>query len=271
MNEIIYNIFEVPKDDKIKKSENGSPKRNNIIIKFGSDNLEFLLDIFNFLEKIYLPQLAIITNAIINGINDNRYLTLIKEKDNENLSKSIFTYIWERECYFNQRGNLINEYSPKTFLPLNDLPCSSLNIMLTGMSRSGKSTLINVLSNKLVSLETPELESVTNEINEYVIYRRANSKDIVKFKFIDTPGLTFIPKDQKYSITNVIDTISKKLKEFEDTNDSIHIIYFLMSGLPNLENLKSFFKFLNDLNCERVKKKIFLKFLFYLYLIEIQV
>ena len=107
--------------------------------------------------------------------------------------------------------------------------------MLTGMSRSGKSTLINVLSNKLVSLETPELESVTNEINEYAIYRRANSKDILKFKFIDT--------------------ISKKLKEFEDTNDSIHIIYFLMSGLPNLENLKPFFKFLNDLNCERVKKK----------------
>ena len=41
--------------------------------------------------------------------------------------------------------------------------------MLTGLSRSGKSTLINVLSEKLVALESPFLESVTNEIREYKV------------------------------------------------------------------------------------------------------
>ena len=63
------------------------------------------------------------------------------------------------------------------------------------MSRSGKNTLINVLSEKLVSLESLELLSVITEINEYVIYKEIQEK-IIKYKFIDTPGLAFIPEEK---------------------------------------------------------------------------
>ena len=102
---------------------------------------------------------------------------------------------------FNQRGNLINEYSPENIIPIKDLPSSSLNIMLTGMSRAGKSTLINILSKKLISLETPELTSVINEIKEYIIYREikeeGKEKEIIKLNFIDTPGIIIDPKDSK--------------------------------------------------------------------------
>ena len=59
--------------------------------------------------------------------------------------------------------------------------------MLTGISRSGKSTLINILSEKLISLETPEFLSVTTEINEYIIYKEIKKDTIIKLKFIDTP------------------------------------------------------------------------------------
>lgn len=104
-----------------------------------------------------MPQIAIITNSEVRGIQDNRFLTIIKENIQTKLYKNIFNYLWERECYFNQRGNLVNEYSPDNLIPSEDLTSSSLNIMLTGMSRAGKSTLINILSEKLVSLETPEL------------------------------------------------------------------------------------------------------------------
>ena len=51
---------------------------------------------------------------------------------------------------------MINEYSPEYLNPSKDLLYSSLNIMLTGMLISGKSTLINVLSEKLFSLESPK-------------------------------------------------------------------------------------------------------------------
>ena len=123
-------------------------------------------------------------------------------------------YLWERECYFNKRGILINQISPENVISSKDLPNSSLNIMLTGLSRSGKSTLINILAEKLVSLETPEFKSVTKDINEYTIYRdiiKGNEKETIKLKFIDTPGLIFDPKENKNDKTKkVIELIEKK-------------------------------------------------------------
>lgn len=168
---IFYKIFEIPKNNE--KIEKKKFSNNNIIIIFGSKNADFLLECTYLLSRVYLPQIAVITNKNIKGIQDNRFLTIIRhnKEQMENLYKNIFNYLWERECYFNQRGCLINQFSPENIIPSKDLPSSSLNIMLTGMSRAGKSTLINILSGKLVSLETPEFKSVTEEINEYIIYR----------------------------------------------------------------------------------------------------
>ena len=59
--------------------------------------------------------------------------------------------------------------------------------MLTGISRSGKSTLINVLSEKLVTLESPFLESVTNEIREYKVLVSENGEFLTGLRFFDTP------------------------------------------------------------------------------------
>ena len=87
--------------------------------------------------------------------------------------------------------------------------------MLTGMSRACKSTLINILSKKLVSLETPELTSVTNEIKEYNNYKEikeeGKEKEIIKLNFIDTPGIIIDPKDSKKDKTQeIINSIEKE-------------------------------------------------------------
>ena len=50
------------------------------------------------------------------------------------------------------------------------------------------------------------------------------------------------------------DLITKKLKEYDDSNDSIHIIYFMTAAIPNFESIKPFFQFLDNLNDERNKK-----------------
>ena len=115
----------------------------------------------------------------------------------------------------------------------------------------------------MVSLETLEFKSVTTDINEYIIYRdilKGNKKETIKIKFIDTPGLIF---DQEYKknnkINKVIESIETKIKEYEDTNESIHIIYFFMPDKPNLEQSKTFFEYLNNLNKERINNN-FIKF-----------
>jgi GTP-binding protein EngB required for normal cell division len=267
MDTISYKIFNFPNEEQNIQNNQQNISKNNIIIKFGSNNTDFLLDyIDSFFSKLFIPQIAIITNEEIKGNQNNRFLTIIKEKMHSELYKDIFSYLWERECYFNQRGHLMNEYAPKSHDKIKDLPCSSLNILLTGISRSGKSTFINILSKKLISLETPECLSITREINEFVIYKEVEGQGLIKLKLIDTPGLTIIPEEKKDTTDDVINSIDKKLKEFDDSNESIHIIYFFMIGVTNLEQSKKFFKYLSDLQKERIKK-IFLSFPYYLFLI----
>ena len=257
MDTISYKIFNFPNKEQNIQNNQQNISKNNIIIKFGSNNTDFLLEYIDcFFSKLFIPQIAIITNEEIKGNQNNRFLTVIKEKMHSELYKDIFSYLWERECYFNQRGHLMSEYAPKSHDKIKDLPCSSLNILLTGISRSGKSTFINTLSKKLISLETPECLSVTREINEFVIYKEVEGQGTIKFKLIDTPGLTIIPEENKDTTDDVINSIDKKLKEFDDSNDSIHIIYFFMIGVTNLEQSKKFFKYLSDLQKERVKKNI---------------
>jgi GTPase Era involved in 16S rRNA processing len=203
----------------------------------------------NYYSRALLPQFAIVTNEDITiDLFDNRFFAIIR--DNSQVEKAIFSYIWEKDCYFNQRGCLIDELSPKNLSFDEISSTTSLNIMLTGMSGAGKSTLINVLSKKFVALETLNPESVTTEINEYIIYKKIGDYK-VRFKFIDTPGLIV---DKKINTIDLLkDLITKKLKEYDDSNDSIHIIYFMTAAIPNFESIKPFFQFLDNLNDERKK------------------
>ena len=94
-----------------------------------------------------------------------------------------------------------------------------LNILLAGLSRSGKSCFINRMFNKLVSLEDPENESVTKEINEYCFYSRndqesnKNEKKIELkkgyggIKIFDTPGI---------ANSKVIDSFKQIKGKFDD-------------------------------------------------------
>ena len=109
---------------------------SNIIIIFDSKNSEILLKYTYTFSRLYLPQIAVITNDNIGEIQDNRFLTIIRDNnDKQILYKHIYNYLWERECYFNKRGILINQISPENVISSKDLPNSSLNIMLTGLSR----------------------------------------------------------------------------------------------------------------------------------------
>ena len=247
--------------------------RNYVIIKFGTHNIECLLKLFNDkVSRVYLPQIAIVTDEKINDeysdiLYDNRFITIIHEnKNNKKVTISnIITYLWERENYYNERGNTLNEYSPSKIIDINDEINSFINILVLGISRAGKSTLINLLSRKLVSLESPDVESVTQNINEYVLERTITDGEKkfgkIGIKLIDTPGLKTKKDGKKMDfIKMVIELIKKKMKECEDSKDDIHLIYFVFRNENNnLEDLTQFFKFLQNLNKERIaknKKKI---------------
>ena len=71
---------------KDKNDSKPSSKIKSIIIKFGKTNSNYLINYMNYIPKIYLPQIAIITNEHFDeeeeGLNDNRYLSIIKYNNN---------------------------------------------------------------------------------------------------------------------------------------------------------------------------------------------
>ena len=238
----------------------------NIIVIFGEKNAQYFIDfpLLMKIPKLFLPQVAIITEEDlnipnINFIEDLRYITNIKVKfDNKKeLLKKMLSYMWEKECYYNERGNAICDYSP-TEIDKGIPTKTYLNIIVTGITRSGKSTLINLLSDKLVSLESEILESVTNNIREYCIYHKNEDNFKYGIKIFDTPGLT-IKNENENTIDIVENTIRDKIKECNDSRNDIHMIYFVLNKNSNLESIETFFQFLIDMNNMRIqngKKKI---------------
>ena len=81
MNSILSDIFGIPEgegeeEEEENNSENKTLKtsKNNIIIKFSLNNVGIILDCMDYIQKIYLSQLAIITNDDVREIKDNRFL-----------------------------------------------------------------------------------------------------------------------------------------------------------------------------------------------------
>jgi len=253
--EDLFNSLEkglnIPEEFDEEKNENyidedSRERTRNIVIKFGKKNLHYLINYMNSLSKFYLPQIAIITSEEFDeqneGLDDNRYLTIIKDnKNDEDLLNDIIAYLWSKECYYNERGNILLSQPSIDKNKKKITTNNYINIMITGISRSGKSTLINILSQKLVTLESPFLESVTNKIREYEINASKNGIFQSGIRLIDTPGLTKILKKKIDTIEMVKSSIKNKIKECNDAKDDIHLIYFVLKSCSNLEKLHRFF------------------------------
>ena len=230
--------------------------RYQVILSFGNENTEILSKNFSKLRK---SRMVFIADDLfdLNQKMDRRYATYIICKDNtkEDLNIKIISTLWEIDCCFNEKGNQICRYTPeKIFKALEkDNSIFSINILLTGLSRSGKSTLINLIAGKIIALEADDTESVTKNISEYYIYRDDDKDEHGALKIIDTPGI--VPNqnannlEYKEAEKKVINMIKEQDKNFEN---QIHFIFFVLRKGDSLEgeNINELFKALNESKCQ---------------------
>ena len=258
-NDILNDLMKSIKDNK---------NKNNIVIKFGqkyakafrilSNNFDtdhpFIL--FNFSENDEIE------NGFFEKFKYPQYISYIKDKYDPNTPDlnyhKIISYIWERDCYYNERGNSSCPYSPANLLYKPSKGFIFCNILLIGESRAGKSTFINRLFNKYISHESAKFESTTKEITYYEfsfqdVQEEKDKNKLIKngyglIRVLDTPGLV---------LTEDLDASSKIIEKLNKEFDNIHMIYFFLKGQSNIEQSLNLLKYIKNKNIEREKNKAY--------------
>ena len=247
---------EIKEDRKIKENEKIILK-NQVILCFGNENTELISSFFKKFRKsniIFITE----TECKISENMDKRYGKNIiykgldnKEMSNEDLNIKIISLLWELDCYFKEKGNLKCRYTPeKIFNGLeNDNSLFTLNILVAGLSRVGKSTFINLISRKLSALESDLAVSVTKNISDYYIYKNDNKEGHAAIKLIDTPGLVKNKSDKDYKDkeNKIKELIRNENKSFDKR---IHFIFFILLKDSKIQindsnNVKEIFHELN--------------------------
>ena len=241
---------EIKKD---KSNKENKILKYQVILCFGNKNTKIISSHFT---KLRQSRMIFVTDSEcdLDEKMDKRYVTNIicKNISNEQLNSKIITALWEIDCCFKEKGNQMCRYTPEKIFNgfENDNSLFSINILLTGLSRTGKSTFINLLSGKIIALEADSSDSVTKNISEYYIYKCDNKDGHAAIKIIDTPGI--VPNDNKKEYrevqNKVIDMIKNQDKDF---NTKIHFIFFILNKDSSLEgeNILEILETLNQSKC----------------------
>ena len=224
-------------------------KRNNVIISFGYENIilnsmKRLKDLseesipivividknFIYDEKLdyinYIPSCSTIKRNLRNENQNYDRMTL-----NDLSKKCLITYIKTklfRICaYYNEMGYKLNMINP-----LNDINAKialHATIALVGDSGTGKSTLLNIVFNELVSKSIVSSKDVTLKCSEYYLpvqTANGNDENVGQIRFLDFPGLN---ENKNYIL--VEKEIKSKLKEYKENLEQIDIaLFFIRNG-----------------------------------------
>ena len=243
-------------------------KNNNIIIYFGENEyikeaierlskkseemLPFLIIVKNtsiYSEELkyinYIPNLESIKNLLKSenqSYNDDQIKTICEKA----LFKFIITKIFRMDMYYNQLGYNLNMLNPLN--EINSKIKIHLTIGLVGYIGCGKSTLINLLFNQLVSRASSSSNEVTTKCSEYYLPINIDSDNEGQIRFLDFPG---IKNDDNYY--NIIEPeIKRKINEYQNNKEQIDLVLFYIPySFRNLN--KTCLELINLLNSKKIK------------------
>ena len=233
-------IYKVIKDDSESK-ENKIKK--HIILSFGDEENEKLFQELLNIGMVYLPRFIFVThNEGKYGFNKKMFITNIIDSNStsEEIVCNIKSEIWEIDCYYNERGNENCKFLPNNIIKNIEVSNLSINLLLVGISRAGKSSFINIVNNSLLALESCEKSSITSKISEYQIFGESKTEKDGVIKIIDTPGFNYETNkktDEKKikNLEQINQGILDLINEHKNKNsiDNIHfVLFFFLEGTP---------------------------------------
>ena len=157
---------------------------------------ELKLPFINFLSYGAVNEINQIQDNIFQDFQDRRKITILRLLRNENENnreinyRKILGYLWETTLILNQKPFKLSKNPAANFFRIRqEEPGVILNILLSGFSRKGKSTFINMIFDKIVTLENPSFLPVTSEIIEFLLSGRPDENNVVKggLKIFDVP------------------------------------------------------------------------------------
>ena len=244
------------------------PLKNDIILYFSDENSTFqqnfeswilFLNLINTLPEIKIPFIILLSYGELDEINnivhedifenfkDKRKITIIRllRNDIEVTYKRIISYLWKLNLMINQKPfRLSNEPNENIYNIQDPVPLSTINILLTGFSRVGKSTFINMIFDKIVSLESPSFFPVTKETIELLLPSEPHENGVIKggLKIFDVPGLI---QGTTENMDNIIGMVNESIRNQEYNFDVINYIFFFLSPPGNFITISHFFEKLN--------------------------
>ena len=228
--------------EKFNREQQNKVLAKNVILCFSNeyatddDNLNSMAIIankINELPELKLPFIVFLSYGEIIDIRNNVYqggvdifknfkdkrkisiLRLLKNENEENIEmnyRTILSYLFELNQIYNQLPfKPSNNPTANLFRMQEEDPGVTIKILLTGFSRKGKSTFINMIFDKIVTLESPSFIPVTSKIIEFLLPSQPRENQEIKggLKIFDVPGLV---EGTHKNMNNVLKLINNPLK-----------------------------------------------------------
>lgn len=236
---------------------NGKKKiLKNVLLCFGSSQINILCDKIDEMDEVYRPLIIFLTNEKITSqmIDVRKIRNIILCNDHAKNLIAIISELWKIEGYYNERGNQYFKYLPDNYRKEKGLSSdNTINILVTGCSRAGKSTFINLIAHKLIAFESPVIESNTKNTTSYYISLDDSIQNIAKLNLIDSPGLIIEQKNNNKTndyISNVKKVIEDLIYNYKKKEEKINIILFFIKGsTANFSGgINDFMKYLDKLD-----------------------
>jgi uncharacterized protein (DUF697 family) len=239
--------------------ENQTPQQNsnswvrfaNHLNLFAEHKIPFII-FLSYGEIDQIRQILRENGAIFGDFKDKRKIKFLRLFGNENEEnreinyRKILSHLWEMTLIYNQKPYKPSKNPEANLYRIQRYePTVTIKLLLTGFTRKGKSTFINMIFDKMVTLESPSVLPITSEIIEFLLPCQPNQNNIVKggVQIFDVPGII---EGTNKNMSGVIDLINISIKNQEYNHDVINYILFFLCPAPNFDNTLNFLKLLNE-------------------------